>query len=281
MAAIGANISANLALGSRRSSEASPSSGADAQSAATALEAYFLRQLFNQVRTQGGGAFGGGFAADTFHEMLNESLADAMSKAGGFGLAREIAPSLEAMPGSSLDRRPALGSGLGSGLGPERARMLHPVPQLQGVAGGATRALRAYASDNGLSASPVSGGLSSAFGSRADPIDGHRSEHQGVDLAAAIGTPVVAAGPGVVVSAGDSGGYGQRVVVDHGDGLETRYAHLARIDVKPGDRLNAGQRLGEVGSTGRTTGPHLHFEVRRQDRAIDPDLVIPGLKFRR
>ena len=88
-------------------------------------------------------------------------------------------------------------------------------------------------------------------------------EHQGVDLAAPHGTPVVAAGTGVVVRAGENGGYGIAVLIDHGNGFLTHYGHLSAITVQPGDRVATGRQIGNEGSTGHSTGPHLHFEVHQ------------------
>ncbi|MBT1541138.1 M23 family metallopeptidase [Curtobacterium flaccumfaciens pv. flaccumfaciens] len=96
------------------------------------------------------------------------------------------------------------------------------------------------------------------------------SNHQGVDFAAPIGTPVVAALPGRVVSAGALGGYGNQVLLQHADGTATRYGHLSAIDVRPGQVLGAGGRLGAVGNTGVSTGAHLHFEVIVAGIPIDP-----------
>jgi murein DD-endopeptidase MepM/ murein hydrolase activator NlpD len=87
--------------------------------------------------------------------------------------------------------------------------------------------------------------------------------HAGVDLAAPHGTPIVAAGAGVVVSAGPNGGYGNAILIDHGDGWLTHYGHLSAIGVQAGQRVKAGQHIGDEGSTGHSTGPHLHFEVHR------------------
>jgi len=114
------------------------------------------------------------------------------------------------------------------------------------------------------------GRLSSGFGMREDPIDGAHRHHDGVDIAAARGAPIRAARAGRVVRAERVAGYGKLVVVDHGAGLETRYAHCDSIDVAVGQQVAAGARLGRVGDTGRATGPHLHFEVRSHGRAVDP-----------
>ncbi|MCP3934270.1 MAG: M23 family metallopeptidase [Actinomycetia bacterium] len=118
---------------------------------------------------------------------------------------------------------------------------------------------------------PVAGEeTGSGFGVRSDPFTGEERMHRGVDIGAAQGAPVLASAAGVVSWAGERGSYGQLVKIDHGDGVETRYAHQSRIDVSVGDIVEAGQQIGAVGSTGRSTGPHLHFEVRVGGDAVDP-----------
>ena len=112
--------------------------------------------------------------------------------------------------------------------------------------------------------------LGSAFGYRADPIAGQRSMHEGLDFSAEPGTPVVAAADGVVLAASYHPEYGNLVEVEHGQGLTTRYAHLSSLDVTPGSLVRRGSRLGAVGNTGRSTGPHLHFEVRSFGVAQNP-----------
>lgn len=112
--------------------------------------------------------------------------------------------------------------------------------------------------------------LTSSFGLRRDPLLGGWRNHSGVDLAASYGTPVLASGNGIVSRAGWQGGYGLLVSVDHGNGMQTRYGHLARLNVIEGQRVNKGDLVGFVGSTGRSTGPHLHYEVRENGYAVDP-----------
>ena len=121
--------------------------------------------------------------------------------------------------------------------------------------------------------SPLAGALrrTSAFGPRVHPITGQHHHHTGVDYAAPTGTPVRSILDAEVVFAGPKGGYGQLVELRHADGTTTRYAHLDRIDVTVGQRLERGELLGTVGSTGQSTGPHLHFEVRQNGQAIDPE----------
>ncbi len=126
-------------------------------------------------------------------------------------------------------------------------------------------------------APPVIGKVSSGFGWRNVSVNGNRY-HAGIDLAAPLGTPVRAARTGIVTRAGWWGTYGNVVTLDHGDGTETRYAHLSAVLVRVGQALRQGDVLGRVGSTGASTGPHLHFEVRFDGRAVDP---LPYLQGRR
>ncbi|WP_435200363.1 M23 family metallopeptidase [Qipengyuania sp. 902] len=116
----------------------------------------------------------------------------------------------------------------------------------------------------------AAGRLTSGFGMRGHPVLGGRRFHGGIDLAAATGTPVAATSSGVVLSAGWRGGYGILVRLSHGGTVETRYAHLSAVAVRAGDRVQAGQTIGYVGSTGRSTGPHLHYETRVDGRPVDP-----------
>ena len=120
-------------------------------------------------------------------------------------------------------------------------------------------------------ATPVLGPIVSGFGPRSDPFTGETRMHQGIDIDAPAGAPIWAADAGVVTFAGDRGGFGKLVIVDHGDGVETYYAHQQRIDVNVGDEITAGHQLGLVGSTGRSTGPHLHFEVRVEGVPVNPE----------
>jgi len=117
---------------------------------------------------------------------------------------------------------------------------------------------------------PVEGRIVSGFGYRTHPIFRVRKMHTGIDIASPSGTPIHAAAGGSVVWAGRWGGYGNCVIVDHGGGLATLYAHCSRLAVGEGQTVKQGQTVGYVGSTGLATGPHLHFEVRRNGRPVDP-----------
>jgi murein DD-endopeptidase MepM/ murein hydrolase activator NlpD len=116
--------------------------------------------------------------------------------------------------------------------------------------------------------------FTSGFGVRSDPFLGRPAMHTGLDFRAAMGDPVRATANGKVASAGWAGGYGRMVEVDHGNGLSTRYGHLSEIGVKVGDAIKIGQVIGAVGSTGRSTGPHLHYETRIDGEAVDPQKFL-------
>ena len=112
--------------------------------------------------------------------------------------------------------------------------------------------------------------LSSRFGYRVHPIQGRRTLHAGIDIPGRYGTPVMASDSGMVRFAGRAGGYGLMVELDHGNGIATRYAHLSRLVVSSGMAVARGDMVGQIGSTGRSTGNHLHFEVRLHGQAVDP-----------
>jgi murein DD-endopeptidase MepM/ murein hydrolase activator NlpD len=127
--------------------------------------------------------------------------------------------------------------------------------------------------ENGESA-PVKGVVSSSFGKRDDPINGSKQFHSGVDIAAPAGSAVKAPCGGKVTFSGPAAGYGNLVEIDHGAGTVTRYAHNAVNLVAVGDEVKAGQVIAVVGNTGRATGAHVHFELRRGGKALDPSLMI-------
>jgi murein DD-endopeptidase MepM/ murein hydrolase activator NlpD len=117
---------------------------------------------------------------------------------------------------------------------------------------------------------PVPGYISSYFGVRADPFDGRSARHTGLDIATPRGTPVHAVAEGMVTFAGVRRGYGNVVEIDHGNGYMTRYAHNSKLDVHPGQHVQVGSVIANAGSTGRSTGPHVHFEVWYHGRVINP-----------
>jgi murein DD-endopeptidase MepM/ murein hydrolase activator NlpD len=119
--------------------------------------------------------------------------------------------------------------------------------------------------------SPINAAFnSSSYGWRIDPFNGNKAFHEGLDFSADLGAPIFAAAGGIVTSAEQTPDYGKIVKIEHGSGLETRYAHASKLLVKVGDRVEKGQIVAEVGNTGRSTGPHLHYEIRLNGNALDP-----------
>ena len=187
-----------------------------------------------------------GLGGSTLSDTMTSALGQALSQGGGIGLADSLAAVLARQQVTSVEA-----------AAPEREEPAIPsVPQ--GV--GATAAPSA-------SAIP---GVSSSFGWRADPLNGERRFHAGVDLRLAYGSPVQALADGTVRTAEERPGYGLLVVLDHGDGRETRYAHLSALGVAPGDRVRGGETIARSGNSGRSTGAHLHIEARIGNRPVDP-----------
>ncbi|HUM13990.1 MAG TPA: peptidoglycan DD-metalloendopeptidase family protein [Myxococcaceae bacterium] len=218
-----------------------PPTGDRKADAARQLEALVLRQMLSAS-----GAFRSSSApgASLHTDLFVDALADAVSRAGGIGLAR----TLEQAMGGEAAESPAPGSSAATQAGGAPA------------AGG--RVLGAAST------------LSSGFGARIDPLDGHLAHHAGVDLAAPAGTEVRAAAAGVVKEAGERGGYGLAVEIDHGGGVTTVYGHASELLVRAGEKVQPGQPIAKVGHTGRATGDHLHFELRRAGVAVNPTTLL-------
>jgi murein DD-endopeptidase MepM/ murein hydrolase activator NlpD len=126
---------------------------------------------------------------------------------------------------------------------------------------------------------PVNGRLMGGYGVRTDPFNGEGAMHTGIDISAPQGTPVHATADGIILHAGWNGGYGRCVIIDHGNGYQTWYAHLSRIDAIEGQEIRQGETLGAVGTSGRSTGAHLHYEVRIGSTPVNPYrfMVRPSL----
>jgi murein DD-endopeptidase MepM/ murein hydrolase activator NlpD len=174
-------------------------------------------------------------------DTIDAEMARQLSRAGGFGVADAIARASETASSGSPDEAAGTGTTIPA-----------PVDHTR----------------------PVEDRLTSPFGWRADPLTGAARFHTGIDLRAAYGDTVPAAAPGRVVEAQERGGYGLTVVVEHGPGLRTRYAHLSAMTVAVGDTVDQGQEIGRVGQSGRATGPHLHFEVIRNGERVDPTALV-------
>jgi hypothetical protein len=170
-----------------------------------------------------------------------------------------------ARPVAGLARHGDLGTGL-SRLEDELARLEAVVAQLANLTVEHDLASMAFPNRRPIGA----GRTSSGFGTRRDPFTGRPARHEGLDFAAPVGTPILASGGGRVVAAGPSGAYGNAVVIDHGNGLATLYGHASRVFVRPGDLVMPQQAIAAVGSTGRSTGAHLHFEVMRRGIRVEP-----------
>jgi len=214
---------------------------AELRKACRMFESLYLQMLWKSMRktVDKTGLVDGGFGEEIFTDLLDQAVSDRFVERGSMG----IADMLE----KQLSRRPSRQSG---------ADIQH---YLKGVERQAPLTL------------PVSGRLTSPFGPRRHPVTGRHRRHQGLDLAAPEGTPVHAARAGKVVFSGQRGDYGNLVVVEHADGSSTYYGHCRDLLVSEGDRVTAGQVLATVGSTGLSTGPHLHFELRdAQGRPRDP-----------
>lgn len=194
-----------------------------------------------------------------------ESEATALARRlGARPIAASLSPSTRAAPSGG----PLLPVEDLSRLEAHLTRLEVTIADLSTVA--AERELEAMAYPNRM---PVAGGhvpVSSNFGTRRDPFTGRPARHSGLDIPARHGTPILASGGGRVVTAGDRGAYGQTIVIDHGDGLSTLYGHASRLLVRTGDVVMPQQKIALVGSTGRSTGPHLHFEVIRNGNRVEP-----------
>jgi murein DD-endopeptidase MepM/ murein hydrolase activator NlpD len=206
--------------------------------------------------------------------------------------AGQLSERIGVMQGAAAKREPqarAMKAGSGGPLLPPRpeqdalddlgaieARLADLEPQIALVADAAM--LQSLALMRMPTRLPVNGAeLMSTFGNREDPLTGRRAFHAGLDFAAAPGTAIHAAAGGAVTLAGFRPDYGWVVEIEHGNGLSTRYAHASRLLVKAGALVTPGDAIAAVGSTGRSTGPHLHFEVLRNGEAIDPRRYLAGL----
>jgi len=275
------------------------------------LEAVMLRQM---LKTSGAFRASDSPGAQLRTDMFIETLADAVAKAGGLGIARMLQHQIgggtdggaedataglsrggrfaPAGPGATASFRGS--SGLDDLDDPNSSAPLPEDPTAQSLddfqlvhsvhgarASHGVSAPRTDFAPDADATGEVTHHVTSAFGRRIHPLTGERRMHTGVDLRAAEGAPIRAAAEGVVRQAGRKGGYGNVVEIDHGDGTSTVYAHASRLVVKPGQHVERGDTLGLVGHTGHTTGPHLHFELRRHGHPVDPtplseDLPTPA-----
>jgi murein DD-endopeptidase MepM/ murein hydrolase activator NlpD len=219
---------------------------------ATEFESMLLVQVLKDMRragrwsddVEGGGDVAG---AESLFEMLDAELATQLTRAQGFGIAKQMLAAFDRAQGASAPMTAA-----------------SPPDERNGIletdeGGDHSHEFAAMGDDLGsrLRAAHVT----SSFGWRRDPITGEAKFHKGVDLRAAYGQDVPAMQPGTVMFSGNQGNYGTTVVIEHPNGSRSRYAHLSVALVNSGDAVSAGQSIGRAGSSGRATGPHLHFEL--------------------
>jgi len=231
--------------------------------AAQEFEAIFIAHMLKVMREtiQESGLMEGGFGKSIYTELFDQEVSLNLAKRGALGIA------------GLLEKRLMSTAGLD---GDENANPLQPADALKKQAVPASsspdESLSGKETEDEISdlQLPVLAPISSNFGMRLDPFTHKPRFHKGIDLAAPEGMPVVPALPGTVISAGYENGYGNTVLVEHAGGLRTRYAHLGSINAKAGDAIASDHVLGTVGSTGRSTGPHLHFEVMRNGKQMDP-----------
>jgi murein DD-endopeptidase MepM/ murein hydrolase activator NlpD len=126
---------------------------------------------------------------------------------------------------------------------------------------------------------PIPGVLTSRFGQRIDPINGEQAYHQGVDIKGPLGSEIKATADGTVIARDTDNGSGRYVVIDHGNGFKTKYAHLKKFLVQKGDAVERGQVIGLVGNSGRSTGPHVHYEIHYNDKVVNPTRFVRIAKF--
>ena len=227
---------------------------------AKTLESILLKQLI-----QDSGAFRGMSQAGgkIYGEMFCEALANAVSQGGGVGIAKLVEGSFEKGAGSaSADKADPNIAG---------EFLFHRSTKLTGAAADVASHATNVAPQDATDGAPE---VSSGFGVRHDPINGTQRFHTGIDVAAQEGSPILAAASGVVSRAGRRGGYGNAVEIDNGKGISTLYGHASALAVQEGDYVKVGEPVAYVGHTGRATGSHLHFEVRKDGKPIDPTSTL-------
>lgn len=277
------------------------SRSAQIRDAAKQFEAFFLSYVLKQMQTDSleSGLFGAGLGKSTYTEMFTDELAKVMAEGRGIGLADQLTRQLEAgiLPSKPPDSEkhhlertplttnregvPSAGLPQPAALDVRRAALdFADVPAADRTLGSSLRlpgldpAAQIDAADADTELPLEEGSITSDFGMRLDPFSGRRRFHRGIDIAAERGAPIKAAASGRVVFSGRQGGYGNTVVIEHANGYKTQYAHADSFSVRAGEYVEAGQIVGTVGSTGRSTGPHLHFEVTRNGEHLNPGEIF-------
>jgi murein DD-endopeptidase MepM/ murein hydrolase activator NlpD len=225
------------------------------------FEAMMTRQVLRQMReSQLSDDENEGLGAGTLTDTTDGELARLLANGSALGLANAVRRAIErqTMPAAE-DSGPARAGGYQMSGATVTLRPVSRQPE---------------AADDGPAVPlPLHSRITSHFGWRQDPFGAGPRFHSGIDIAAAYGREVDAVSEGRVAFAGTAPGYGNTVVIEHPGGATTRYAHLAAVDVYKGERVQAGEAIGTVGQTGRSTGPHLHFELLQDGRPVNPELA--------
>lgn len=201
--------------------------------------------------------------ADMYKQMFSEQIAKIMANNGGIGLADTI---LRQLREKAATKAPALERAIQAANAVKQETDAIPALKINAV----IEAEETPSEAPTVWQVPVEGRVTSQFGRRTDPINGEHRSHHGIDIAAPRGTPIGAAAAGKVIFAGRRGGYGNTVIIEQSDGKQTLYAHAEQLLVSVGEQVSVGQTIATVGSTGRSTGPHLHFEVRENGQPVNP-----------
>jgi murein DD-endopeptidase MepM/ murein hydrolase activator NlpD len=217
---------------------------------------------------------GSGYGAAAMTDTIDVELGSALSRTGGFGLADVL---IKAFDRQATGRKPAAAAGP---LAPVSSGEI-PAPSAPSPASAVAAPARANVAPAAISATPApaaapvlpEGRVSSGYGWRIDPFNGQARFHSGTDVKMAYGREVQSAAAGRVTFVGEQSGYGLVVKIDHGNGLETRYGHLSHASVQVGETVRSGQLVARSGNSGRSTGPHLHFEVLENGQAVAPETM--------
>lgn len=237
---------------------------AAARQTAVQFESIFLTQLTAALNVKSDDEEETVFSstgADMYKQMFGEQMAKIMSENGGIGIADTILRQLRekaSTQSAALERAVAAVQAV-----KQEATAAPPATMPSAV-------LQAEVSQREAAVLPLQGRITSDFGWRSDPLHGQQRQHHGVDIAAPSGTPIGATRAGKVVFAGRRGGYGNTIIIEQADGKQTLYGHAEQLLAKVGEQVTAGQVIATVGSTGRSTGPHVHFEVRENGQPVNP-----------
>jgi murein DD-endopeptidase MepM/ murein hydrolase activator NlpD len=243
------------------------------------FESLFLFQLLQTMRKTipQSDLFGKGFAHELYASLFDQEVAQQVAQRGGIGLTSLLRRQFGEKTVESSTAERSLRSHLlmRPSEPPAQGPVIKSPPEALAVYRQQMEPSTLPSAPSPLSfAQPVQGRLSSDFGWRIHPITQTERFHHGIDIAAPEGALIQAAAPGQVIFSGEKSGYGNLVIIDHLEGYQTYYGHNAENLVRVGDRVEQGQPIAKVGQTGRATGPHVHFEIRKEGQALDPATLL-------